>query len=92
MGQSQILCKLYLGAIEQSLFVAAAGSQLPPFQQHNAGGDGCQGRWSRSSCPWYPVPAVLLGHTLGKVDGHLGRDQAPVLPSSGPFFRNIHHS
>lgn len=37
------------------------------------------------------APAVLLGHTLGKVDGHLGVDQAPVLPPSGPFFRNIHH-
>ena len=36
-------------------------------------------------------PAVLLGHTLGKVDGHLGVDQAPVLPPSGPLFRNIHH-
>lgn len=36
-------------------------------------------------------PAVLLGHTLGKVDGHLGVDQAPVLPPSSPLFRNIHH-
>lgn len=41
--------------------------------------------------PLASAPAVLLGHTLGKVDGHLGVDQAPVLPSSGPFFRNIHH-
>ena len=37
------------------------------------------------------APAVLLGHTLGKVDGHLGVDQAPVLLPSSPFFRNIHH-
>ena len=36
-------------------------------------------------------PAVLLGHALGKVDGHLGVDQAPILPPSGPLFRNIHH-
>ena len=35
---------------------------------------------------------MLLGHTLGKVDGHLGVDQAPVLPPSGPFFCNIYHS
>ena len=31
-------------------------------------------------------------YTLGKVDGRLGMDQASVLPTSGPFFRNIHHS
>ena len=35
---------------------------------------------------------MLLRHALGKVDGHLGVDQTPVLPPSGPFFRNIHHS
>ena len=35
---------------------------------------------------------VSLGHALGKVEGHLGVDQAPVLPPSGPLFRNIHHS
>lgn len=34
---------------------------------------------------------MLLGHTLGKLDGHLGVDQAPILPTSGPFFRNVHH-
>ena len=38
-----------------------------------------------------PAAAVLLGHTLGKVDGHLGMDQAPVLPPSSPLFGNIHH-
>ena len=38
------------------------------------------------------APAVLLRHTLGKVDSHLGMDQAPVLPPSSPLFRNIHHS
>lgn len=31
------------------------------------------------------------GNAFGKVDSHLGMDQAPVLPPSGPFFRNIHH-
>ena len=67
------------------------GIRLPPIQQHNAGGGGCQGRQSRLSCPWHPAPAVLLGHTLGKVDSHLGVDQAPVLPPAGPLFRNIHH-
>ncbi len=30
-------------------------------------------------------------HALGKVDGHLGVDQAPVLPPSSPFFCDIHH-
>ena len=35
---------------------------------------------------------MLLRHTLGKIDGHLGVDQAPVLPPSGPFFGNVHHS
>ena len=35
---------------------------------------------------------MLLGHTLGKIDGHLGVDQAPVLPPSSPLFRNVHHS
>ena len=34
---------------------------------------------------------MLLGHTLGKLDGYLGVDQAPILPTSGPFFRNVHH-
>lgn len=36
--------------------------------------------------------AVLLGHTPGKVNGHLGMNQAPVLPASSPLFRDIHHS
>ena len=35
---------------------------------------------------------MLLGHTLGKVEGHLGVDDTPVLPPSGPLFRNIYHS
>ena len=48
-------------------------------------------RWSRSFCPWHPAPAVLLGHTLGKLDGHLSVDQATVLPLSGPLLRDIHH-
>ena len=34
---------------------------------------------------------MLFGHALGKVDRHLGVNQAPILPSSGPFFRNVHH-
>ena len=34
---------------------------------------------------------MLLGHTLGKVDGHLSVDQAPVLPPFSPLFRNTHH-
>ena len=34
---------------------------------------------------------MLLGHALGKIDGHLSVDQAPVLSPSGPLFRNIHH-
>ena len=44
------------------------------------------------SCPRHPAPAVLLRHALGKIDGHLSVDQAPVLPSSSPLFGNIHHS
>ena len=35
---------------------------------------------------------MSLGHTLGKVEGHLGVDDTPVLPPSGPLFRNIYHS
>ncbi len=35
---------------------------------------------------------MLLRHTLGKIDGHLGADQAPVLPLPSPLFRNVHHS
>ena len=34
---------------------------------------------------------MLVGHTLDKIDGHLGMDQAPILPSPSPLFRNIHH-
>ena len=34
---------------------------------------------------------MLLRHAPGKVNGQLGVDQAPVLPSSGPFFRNVYH-
>ena len=34
---------------------------------------------------------MLFGHAPGKVDGHLGVDQAPILPPSGPLFRNVHH-
>ena len=37
------------------------------------------------------MPAVLLGHALGKVDGHLGMDDTPVLPPSSPLFGNIHY-
>ena len=37
------------------------------------------------------APAVLLRHTLGKIDGHLGVDQAPVLSPPGPLFCNVHH-
>ena len=35
--------------------------------------------------------AVLLRHTLDKIDSHLGVNSAPVLPPSGQFFRNVHH-
>ena len=38
-----------------------------------------------------PVTAVLFGHALGKVDRHLGVNQAPILSPPGPFFRNVHH-
>lgn len=34
---------------------------------------------------------MVLGHTLGEIDDHIGVNQAPVLPLSGPLFRNIHH-
>lgn len=34
---------------------------------------------------------MLLRHTPGKIDGHLGVNQAPVLPASDPLFCNIHH-
>lgn len=34
---------------------------------------------------------MLLGHTLGKVDGHLGMDDTPVLPPPSPLFRNVYH-
>ena len=35
---------------------------------------------------------MLLGHTLGEVDGQLGADQAPALTPPGPLFGDIHHS
>ena len=35
---------------------------------------------------------VLVRHAIGKVDDHLGMNDAPVLPPSSPFFRNIHRS
>ena len=38
-----------------------------------------------------PVPAVLLRHALGKVDGHLGMDDTPVLPPSSALLGNIHY-
>ena len=65
--------------------------RLPPYQKHNARWVGCQVRRSRSFYPWRPATTVLLGHALGKVDGHLGVDQAPIMPPSGPLFRNVHH-
>ena len=34
---------------------------------------------------------MLLGHALGKVYGHLGVDQTPVLTAASPFFGNVHH-
>ena len=34
---------------------------------------------------------MLFGHALGKVDCHLGVNQAPILSPSSPFFRNVHH-
>lgn len=34
---------------------------------------------------------ALLRHALGEVDSHLGVDHTPVLPTSGPLFRDIHH-
>ena len=37
------------------------------------------------------MPAVLLGHALGKVDGHLGMDDTPVLPPSSALLGNIHY-
>ena len=46
---------------------------------------------SRLSCPRHSALAVLLRHALGEIDGHLGVDQAPVLPPAGPLFRDVHH-
>ena len=34
---------------------------------------------------------MLLRYTLGKIDGYLSVDQAPVLPPPSPLFRNVHH-
>ena len=34
---------------------------------------------------------MLFGHALGKVDCHLGVNQAPILSPSSPFFRNVYH-
>ena len=42
--------------------------------------------------PLTSVPAMLLGHALGKADAHLGVDLAPILPPSGPLFCNVHFS
>ena len=63
--------------IEQSLFVAAAGLS------------GC--RLANNITPVgvdvnVRPPAVLLGHALGKVYGHLGMDQASVLTAYSLFW------
>ena len=34
---------------------------------------------------------MLPGHSLSKVDRHLGVDHAPVLPPTSPLFGNIYH-
>ena len=34
---------------------------------------------------------MLLRHTVVKIDGQLCVNPAPILPSAGPFFRNVHH-
>ncbi len=79
--------------IEQNLFRAVAGksgcrlvNKIMPVGADVKGGEAVQ-----LALDIRPR-RVLLGHTLGKVDGHLGVDQAPVLTPSAPFFRNIHHS
>ena len=37
------------------------------------------------------VQSRSIRHTVGKEHGRLRMNQAPVLPPSGPFLRNIHH-
>ena len=34
---------------------------------------------------------LLPGHPVAVIDRQLGVDDAPVLPSSRPFLRNVHH-
>ena len=78
--------------IEQNLFRAVAGKSGCRLVNNitPVGSDGKDGGVVQLALDM-PAAAVLLGHTLGKVDGHLGMDQAPVLPSSSPLFGNIHH-
>ena len=41
--------------------------------------------------PYVKEPAGSVRHAVGKVDSQLGVDDAPVLASARPFFRNVHH-
>ncbi len=47
--------------------------------------------WELFLLPWYPTLAVLLRHAFDKVYGHLGVEQALILPPSSPLSSNIHH-
>ena len=54
-----------------------------------AGLSGC--RLGNNITPVGVPPAVLLRHAPGKIDRHLGMDQAPVLMAISPFFGNVYH-
>lgn len=34
---------------------------------------------------------LLPGHPISVIDRQLGMNDAPILPASGPFLRNVHH-
>ena len=59
-----------------------AGAQAPFY---HSGGDGAAQTLDM------PPGSRLIWHAVGKIDGHLGVDHAPILPPTGPLFRNIHH-
>ena len=81
MGVSQILCN-HVKQCEQSENIGkGAGDETAPFTVILA-----------ALTPYVKVSADSIRHSVGKVDSQLCVNEAPVLASARPFFRNVHHS